>query len=375
MSEQLLIIDSATGEPICRRDLTAVLSGATVPAATETVAGKVELATITEATTGIDTVRAVTPAGLKAAIAAIPPGSVASASETVAGAVELATIAEATAGTDTVRAVTPAGLKAAIAAAPSGVTVATQAEAVAGVENTHVMTSLRVKQAVSAYGLSKFAVGDDLPTTDIGPIWHDSYNSLMTWQTFNANGAAYTGYASIDIGRLVLESQPTPRAGWVKSGVSNLSKTAYAALWNWAVHNGIAVASGGWVAGELMYADNGDGTFRVADVRGEFPRFWDAGRGIDTGRAFGTSQGGTVLFDHVLIGWAGTVLHDGSTVQSAMQIHSQTNPATFNASVDAPVVSTAEANYYPEAAAESGSKVSIGTVRPRNTSFLAVIKF
>ena len=41
---------------------------AVVSQATAALAGKVELATITEATTGTDTVRAVTPAGLSAAI-------------------------------------------------------------------------------------------------------------------------------------------------------------------------------------------------------------------------------------------------------------------------------------------------------------------
>ena len=79
---------------------------ASVPDASETVKGIVELATTTEATTGTDTTRAVTPAGLAAAVGTLVPD----ASETVKGKVELATVAEALAGTDTVRAVTPAGL-------------------------------------------------------------------------------------------------------------------------------------------------------------------------------------------------------------------------------------------------------------------------
>jgi len=137
----------------------------TPPTATETVSGVVELATTAEATTGIDTVRAVTPAGLKtvadtkaptshthaadnisdstavgrlvltavdatAARTAIGAGTSSlvigststtakagnytppTATDTVSGLVELATTAEATTGTDTARAVTPAGLKA-----------------------------------------------------------------------------------------------------------------------------------------------------------------------------------------------------------------------------------------------------------------------
>jgi hypothetical protein len=113
--------------------------------ATDTLKGIVELATTAEATTGTDTTRAVTPAGLKAVgdtkaasshthsvtnLTAtgtrdattvlhgdntwkVPSGAgVGAATETTSGIVELATTAEATTGTDTTRAVTPAGVKA-----------------------------------------------------------------------------------------------------------------------------------------------------------------------------------------------------------------------------------------------------------------------
>lgn len=43
-------------------------AGGSVPPASETVAGTVELATVTEAVAGVDTVRVVTPAGVKAAL-------------------------------------------------------------------------------------------------------------------------------------------------------------------------------------------------------------------------------------------------------------------------------------------------------------------
>jgi len=69
--------------------------------ATATVLGPIELATNAEVTTGSDTVRAVTPAGLQQK----------TASETALGIVELATTTECSTGTDTTRAVTPAGAK------------------------------------------------------------------------------------------------------------------------------------------------------------------------------------------------------------------------------------------------------------------------
>jgi len=66
------------------------------------VKGVVELATDAETTAGTDNTRAVTPAGLKAAVPA--------ATDAVAGRVELATQAEVNTGTDATRVVTPATL-------------------------------------------------------------------------------------------------------------------------------------------------------------------------------------------------------------------------------------------------------------------------
>lgn len=96
---------------ICFTDATASGTQATVgaqwiveqnnlEAASETVAGYVELATSTETITGTDSTRAVTPAGLQSKVA----------TETAKGIIELATQVEVDAGTDTSRAVTPATL-------------------------------------------------------------------------------------------------------------------------------------------------------------------------------------------------------------------------------------------------------------------------
>lgn len=152
-------------------------------------------------------------------------------------------------------------------------------------------TALTFERKDAASGVKYFASGTSLPSSNIGPIWHDDYNSIMTWQAFTANGAAYTGYASILIGSPLLDTQSTPRIGYVKNGTANLNRTTFSALRGWAMHNGIMVASGVWAAGTIAVCDNPDGTtFKIFDVRGEFPRFWDDGRGIDPARVFGTWQ-------------------------------------------------------------------------------------
>ena len=87
-------------------------------AASLTVAGVVELATIAEVNTGTDATRAVTPDSLEGsalqikvdAITGTNTGDEADSSATVKGIVELATITEVNTGSDTVRAITPAGL-------------------------------------------------------------------------------------------------------------------------------------------------------------------------------------------------------------------------------------------------------------------------
>ncbi|CBJ43028.1 phage tail protein [Ralstonia solanacearum] len=225
---------------------------------------------------------------------------------------------------------------------------------------------------LSGYGITdalpRFTAGQALPTTNIGPIWHDDYNSLMTWQAFTANGANYTGYASVLVGNLLTDTQPTPRAGYVRSGASNLSRTTYAALRAWAMHNGILVAAATWAAGTIAIKDNADGTtFTAYDVRGEFPRFWDDGRGVDNGRSFGTWQSGSPVVHDDVGGTASfniTALGDGTNVPWANIADPWTGafPLTM---YDASAATFVDAN----------NKGFISMSRPRNVAFLPAIKY
>ena len=65
-------------------------------------------------------------------------------------------------------------------------------------------------------------------------------------------------------------------AGWLKANGAALSRTAYAALFA--------------AIGTTYGAGDGRSTFNLPDLRGEFLRGWDDGRGIDTGRVFGSAQ-------------------------------------------------------------------------------------
>lgn len=243
---------------------------------------------------------------------------------------------------------------------------ATQAEAIAGALDSVAVAPKEMKAAINAHYL---AAGTPLPAADIGPIWHDDYNDWMTWREFTANGANYTGYASRLIGSLLLDTQPTPRAGYIKSGVQNLSRTTYAALRAWAQHNGIMVAPGVWAAGTIQCADNADGiTFRIYDVRGEFMRAWDDGRGVDAGRGIFSSQAGTIIG----VDWSSDSSTTATlTTSTANDVSGFSgDPAPTTAALQTQTITTALT--VVKGNVDSGKAV---VARPRNTALLAAIKF
>lgn len=66
--------------------------------------------------------------------------------------------------------------------------------------------------------------------------------------------------------------------GWVKANGAAVSRATYAALF-------LAI-------GTTYGAGDGSTTFNLPDLRGEFIRGFDDARGVDSGRAIGSAQGG-----------------------------------------------------------------------------------
>lgn len=76
---------------------------------------------------------------------------------------------------------------------------------------------------------------------------------------------------------LIFHPTDTPPPGYIKANAPLLSRTAHAWLFS--------------QIGTLYGAGDGVATFVGGpDMRGEFPRGWDDGRGIDPGRGIGTAQ-------------------------------------------------------------------------------------
>ena len=80
----------------------------------------------------------------------------------------------------------------------------------------------------------------------------------------------------IFVGMVAHFARSTAPTGWLKCNGAAISRTAYSSLFN-----AISTTFG---------TGDGSTTFNVPDLRGEFLRGWDDGRGIDSGRTFGGFQ-------------------------------------------------------------------------------------
>ncbi len=132
--------------------------------------------------------------------------------------------------------------------------------------------------------------------------------------------------------------------GWLIADGSALSRTVYADLFA-----AIGTAHG-----------NGDGstTFNIPDMRGEFIRGFDNGRGIDAGRIFGSAQSDSIgAHTHTVRTRNNTVA--GSTDLTSLRAGWTQGGLTSEA-----------------AGAINNNGAGIGSEsRPRNISFLGLIKY
>jgi microcystin-dependent protein len=101
------------------------------------------------------------------------------------------------------------------------------------------------------------------------------------------------GKSLLPAGTEIFWTGTTPPPGFIEENGALLSRTAYADLWAHAQASGNLVDDTTWTATSwgAFSTGNGSTTFRVPDVRGEFLRCWDNGRGIDAGRNIGVAQG------------------------------------------------------------------------------------
>jgi len=78
-------------------------------------------------------------------------------------------------------------------------------------------------------------------------------------------------------GNVAMHAGATPPEGWLECDGAAVSRATYAALFD--------------AIGVVYGVGDGATTFNLPDMRGEFPRGWDNGRGVDAARALGSAQG------------------------------------------------------------------------------------
>lgn len=121
-----------------------------------------------------------------------------------------------------------------------------------------------------------------------GMTWVDT--SAAKWRIMFYDGASDVQLAEVDpathektpeasgvpTGTVAWFAANTPPTGFLVADGSAISRTAYSDLFA--------------AIGSAFGVGDGSTTFNLPDLRGEFIRGWDNGRGVDVGRAFGSWQ-------------------------------------------------------------------------------------
>ncbi|MDI6872580.1 MAG: phage tail protein, partial [Bacillota bacterium] len=107
-----------------------------------------------------------------------------------------------------------------------------------------------------------------------------------------------TGANKVPPGVVVPYGGSTPPSGWLECDGAAVSRTAYAALFA--------------AIGTIWGAGDGSTTFNLPDLRAEFIRGWDHGRGVDPGRTLGSYQADEFK-SHSHTIWRGQAIGNSST--------------------------------------------------------------
>lgn len=138
-------------------------------------------------------------------------------------------------------------------------------------------SSVITLQAASGDGITYGALTTSTVLLAPGDTFELYSNGSNAW--FAAD-STLLGSAGSLAGQVSYFARNTPPAGWLAADGAAVSRSTYAAL-----YAAIATTFG-----------TGDGvsTFNLPDLRGEFIRGWDNGRGVDVGRAFASAQASAV---------------------------------------------------------------------------------
>ena len=149
----------------------------------------------------------------------------------------------------------------------------------------------------------------------------------------------------------------TAPTGWLKANGAAVSRTAYAALFD--------------AIGTTYGEGDGRTTFNLPDLRGEFMRGWDDGRGVDAGRVFGSMQGDAI---RNITGQFVSDDYNRSLVNEMLGVFTMTK-RNSSTSYDAASTVTTGGEYLNAIKFDASRVVPTAAEnRPRNIALLACIK-
>jgi microcystin-dependent protein len=173
--------------------------------------------------------------------------------------------------------------------------------------------------------------------------------------------AHLAAYARIIVpaGSVFWFARNTPPAGYLECNGALISRAAYAQLFE--------------AIGATFGEGDGVTTFALPDLRGEFVRGWDNGRGVDPGRAFGTWQEGTLTGEELRTGGPDVVSLAYNVASAALSTARLAfGMDTPRKTIDANICRTGT---LAPADALSTNSVAYGITRPANVSLLACIRY
>ena len=180
--------------------------------------------------------------------------------------------------------------------------------------------------------------------------------------TTNGSGAlAFATIGGVPTGAVFYFAANTAPTGFLKADGTAVSRTTYAALFA--------------ITGTTYGVGNGSTTFNLPDLRGEFIRGWDDGRGVDASRAFGSAQGYATAKPQTTT--ATRLLGDGTTTTIDA---STTNPSAIGFTRVSKTTEGVTAGTIDSTG--SGQEIDVlqgvtgdAETRPRNVALLACIKY
>jgi len=120
----------------------------------------------------------------------------------------------------------------------------------------------------TARGTTAVADGDGFLTNDGGTMRMTKVETLATYM-----GTKITG---VPAGSVIYYAKNAAPTGFLKANGAAISRSTYSALFS--------------AIGTVFGVGDGSSTFNVPDLRGEFIRGWDDGKGTDDSRGFGSAQ-------------------------------------------------------------------------------------